>query len=208
MRVSLAKNSCDDPQDMPLVDVITNPNAVFSRQAVLTKPCPVPAKSGVYAWFFRDIPGIVPAAGCVTQDGLTLLYIGISPKNDRSRENLRRRITYHYRGNAEGSTLRLTLGVLLSGETGYPLRRVGSGNRMTFTPLGEQCLNEWMARNAYVLWIEDSEPWTVEATLLKSLSLPLNIQDNLHHPFSGTLTRLRADAKNAARHLPIAVGIG
>ena len=103
MRVSLAKNSCDDPQDMPLVDVITNPNAVFSRQAVLTKPCPVPAKSGVYAWFFRDIPGIVPAAGCVTQDGLTLLYIGISPKNAFSRQNLRRRITYHYRGNAEGS---------------------------------------------------------------------------------------------------------
>ena len=193
---------------MFLAELLTSPNAVFSRQAVLTKPCPVPSKPGVYAWFFKEIPGPVPTTGCVAKDGLTLLYIGISPKNAFSRQNLRRRITYHYRGNAEGSTLRLTLGVLLSGETGYPLRRVGSGNRMTFTPLGEQCLNKWMARNAYVLWIEDPEPWMVEATLLKSLSLPLNIQDNLHHPFSGTLTRLRADAKNAARHLPIAVGIG
>ena len=190
---------------MPLVDVITNPNAVFSRQAVLTKPCPVPAKPGVYAWFFRDIPGIVPAAGCVTQDGLTLLYIGISPKNAFSRQNLRRRITYHYRGNAEGSTLRLTLGVLLSGETGYPLRRVGSGSRMTFTHPGEQCLNDWMARNAYVCWVEHPEPWVVEAELVRTLSLPLNIEHNPHHPFVGTLMRLRAEAKLAARSLPIAV---
>ena len=75
---------------------------------------------------------------------------------------------------------------------------------MTFTPLGEQCLNDWMSRNAYVLWIEHPEPWTVEAALLKSLSLPLNIQDNSHHPFTLTLARLRAEARHAARELPIA----
>jgi len=189
---------------MSLVELITNPASLHSRQTVLTKPCPVPAKPGVYAWFFRDIPGALPTTDCVTKEGLALLYVGISPKNALSSQNLRRRITYHYRGNAEGSTLRLTLGVLLSGETGYPLRRVGSGYRMTFTPLGEQCLNDWMARNAYVLWIEHPQPWMVEAALLKSLSLPLNIQDNSHHPFSETLARLRAEARQAARKLPIA----
>lgn len=41
-----------------------------------------------------------------------------------------RQITYHYRGNAEGSTLRLTLGTLLASDSDFPLRRVGSGRRM------------------------------------------------------------------------------
>ncbi|WP_394816236.1 GIY-YIG nuclease family protein [Streptomyces mooreae] len=45
--------------------------------------------------------------------------------NRTSTQNLRKRVRYHYRGNAAGSTLRLTLGCLL----GLELRRVGSGKR-------------------------------------------------------------------------------
>ena len=52
---------------------------------------------------------------------------------------------------------------------------------MTFTHLGEQCLNDWMARNAYVCWVEHPEPWVVEAELVRSLSLPLNIEHNTPH---------------------------
>ncbi|WP_409243755.1 GIY-YIG nuclease family protein, partial [Enterobacter cloacae] len=55
-----------------------------------------------------------------------------------SRSNLKKRIKTHYSGNAAGSTLRRTLGVLLSCSSGFPLRRVGSGSRMTFTHPGEQ----------------------------------------------------------------------
>jgi len=67
-----------------------------------------------------------------------LLYKGISPKrppaNGRSptSQALRDRIKYHYSGNAAGSTLRKTLGVLISEELGIELRRVGSGKRITF----------------------------------------------------------------------------
>ena len=80
----------------------------------------------------------VPTANCRFQDGLTLLYTGIAPKappqNGRnpSSQSLWDRIRYHYRGNAEGSTLRLTLGCLLAEELGIHLRRVGSGKRLTF----------------------------------------------------------------------------
>ena len=49
---------------------------------------------------------------------------------------MRERIPYHYQGNAEGSTLRLTLGCLLSEELDIELRRVGSGKRMTFAEGG------------------------------------------------------------------------
>lgn len=71
----------------------------------------------------------VPTEGCITQNGYTLLYVGISPDKKgkpNSRANLRQRIKTHYSGNAEGSTLRRTLGVLLATEQ-FPLRRVGSG---------------------------------------------------------------------------------
>ncbi|MER6923283.1 GIY-YIG nuclease family protein [Streptomyces spiralis] len=55
-----------------------------------------------------------------------------------------RRGRYHYRGNAAGSTLRLTLGCLF----GLELRRVGSGTRLTFGRVGEARLSQWMAANA------------------------------------------------------------
>ncbi|MEZ7154426.1 GIY-YIG nuclease family protein [Streptomyces sp. MAD19A] len=79
--------------------------------------------------------------------------------NRTSTQNLRKRVRYHYRGNAAGSTLRLTLGCLL----GMELRRVGSGKRMTFGKAGEATLSQWMADNARVCWIERSEPWDLES---------------------------------------------
>jgi len=177
---------------------------LFSRSAIVSAPDIIPASRGVYAWFFRDIPRQIPVDGCFCRDGLTLLYIGISPKNARSRQNLRKRITYHYRGNAEGSTLRLTLGTLLASDSDFPLRRVGSGRRMTFTHLGEQWLDSWMTDNAFVCWVEHPEPWTLEQELLLYHSLPLNIQDNRHHPFCATLSGLRQSAKQQAREMAIA----
>jgi len=183
---------------------LTDPHRLFTRAQVITSPCPVPASRGVYAWYFRDIPGGVPVDGCVTIDGLTLLYVGISPKNDRSSQNLRKRITYHYRGNAEGSTLRLTLGALLSAKSDCPLRRVGSGKRFTFTHVGEQWLDTWMADNAQVCWVEHPEPWLLERAILGALSLPLNIQDNGHHPHASILSEVRRAARANALAMPIA----
>jgi hypothetical protein len=135
---------------------------------------------------------------------LTLLYVGIAPRNQGSSQNLRRRISYHYRGNAEGSTLRRTLGILLTERSEFPLRRVGGGQRMTFTHLGEQWLDKWMEENAFVCWFEYPSPWNIEASIFKVLPLPLNIRDNGHHPFSGELNRLRKEAISMARQQPIA----
>lgn len=177
---------------------------LWSRTEILAHPEIIPAVRGVYAWFFREPPTSIPLTGCYSRDGLTLLYVGISPKNARSRQNLRKRITYHYRGNAEGSTLRLTLGTLLADSSDFPLRRVGSGRRMTFTHLGEQWLDNWMADNAYVCWLEHPEPWLLEHELLIRHSLPLNIQDNRHHPFCNTLSEIRQQAKRRAREMAIA----
>jgi hypothetical protein len=108
------------------------------------------------------------------------------------------RIKNHYKGNAEGSTLRLTLGCLLSDKLGIELRRVGSGKRMTFAQ-GEEALSNWMSENAYVSWIVHEKPWLVEDQVIKRLSLPLNLRDNERHPFHRTLTSIRRDLKRKAR---------
>ena len=80
-------------------------------------------------------------------------------------------------GNAEGSTLRKTLGCLLSDELGIQLRRVGSGRRRTFAE-GEQGLSAWMADNAFVSWVVREHPWELEDNLIASLDLPLNLEGN------------------------------
>jgi hypothetical protein len=184
------------------------PERVFSRLDILARPSPVPARPGVYGWWFRQLPPRVVGDGCCRQHGLTLLYAGISPdrppRNGRpaSRQHLRQRITYHYTGNAEGSTLRKTLGCLLADELGLQLRRVGSGKRMTFLG-GEQTLNAWMDANAYVSWVIHDSPWQLENNLITMLGLPLNLQGNKHNPFHPVLSEERARSAAQARTLPV-----
>ncbi|HKW02291.1 MAG TPA: hypothetical protein VJN96_20885 [Vicinamibacterales bacterium] len=55
-------------------------NRLFSPAEVLVDSCSVPRASGVDAWFFREIPPRVPTVGCLQREGLTLLYVGISPQ--------------------------------------------------------------------------------------------------------------------------------
>ncbi|MGW5126854.1 GIY-YIG nuclease family protein [Streptomyces sp. NPDC004069] len=135
-------------------------------------------------------------------DAGRLLYVGIAPRhmaNRTSTQNLRKRARYHFRGNAYGSTLRLTIGCLL----GLELRRVGSGKRMTFGMAGETTLSQRMAENARVCWVEHGEPWVLESELISQLDLPLNLDQNRHNAFHSRLKGLRAEARQRARELPI-----
>lgn len=167
---------------------LVRPGRLWSRADVLGRPCLVPAHPGVYGWYFKPLPYPIDTTRCATYGDLALLYVGIAPKapprNGRpaSRRTLRSRIRYHYRGNAAGSTLRLMLGCLLAERLGIQLRRVGSGNRLTFAD-GEQGLSTWMADNAFVTWVETDSPWLVEGQLIDLLRVPLNLDQNWQHPF-------------------------
>src|SRR5919206_2838407 len=100
----------------PLLD----PERLHTASDVTDRPSAVPARPGVYAWYFDEPPPHVDITECPRCGSLALLYIGISPKappaNGRpaSRSTLRQRLRTHYAGNAEGSTLRRTLGCLLA----------------------------------------------------------------------------------------------
>jgi hypothetical protein len=175
-----------------VAEQLTDPPRLWSRQEVLTTEC-VPRTPGLYAWYFRDVPPSVPTEGCVVRYGATLLYAGIAPKappqngKPASGRTLWHRVRYHMRGNACGSTLRLTLGCLLQMPLGLELRRVGSGTRRTFAD-GEATVSDWMDAHAFVCWMEATEPWLLEAQLIASVSLPLNLDQNRNHAFHATLS--------------------
>jgi hypothetical protein len=187
---------------------LLHPESLIDCRQVRARPCPLPSEPGVYAWYFRDVPASVPTTGCHQIRDLTLLYVGISPgrlprKPQLSRrQSVRQRVRYHAHGNAEGSTLRLSLGCLLQQSLGIELRRVGSGERMTFGP-GETLLSQWMAENAFVTWSLVPTPWSVEKTLISALCLPLNIEHNADHQFSAQLSAVRRAAYARARSLPV-----
>jgi hypothetical protein len=161
-----------------------------------------PPSSGIYAWFFKLVPPGVPTDSCIVRGDATLLYVGISPKNEVANGTIRKRLRLHFEGNAESSTLRETLGCLLEAELGTVLKRDRSGNK-TFGA-NERILSDWMAKNTLVAWITTSTPWLLEDHLLKRLSLPLNIEGNARHPFSAWLKELRKKAALAAEGLDIA----
>ena len=60
-----------------------------------------------------------------------------------------------------------------------------------------------MEQNAKVYWVADEEPWVLEETLIRSISLPLNIQGNTH-PFKPTLSAMRSKAMAEAKLMEIA----
>ena len=183
---------------------------LWSRQEVLAKPSPAPAAPGVYGWYFDAALGSVEQADCHGEGTFRLLYVGVSPKeppaNGRapSKSTLRKRLRTHYTGNASGSTLRKTLGCLLGDSLGIALRRVGSGGRYTFGNAGEQVLDRWMDRHAFVTWVETDRPWLLERGVLASgLSLPLNIRDNPRGAHTEHLKAVRAKAMRRADLLPV-----
>lgn len=107
------------------------------------------------------------------------------------------------RGNAAGSTLRLTLGCLLGDDLGLRLRRVGSTHRLTFTNPGEQALDHWMAEHAFVSWHVVERAWEAEREILgSSLPLPLNLADNPSAAHTSFLGEARRRARLAALELP------
>ena len=198
-----------DGTELDMVEALLRPARLCTGAQARGRHCPIPSTAGVYAWYFNPPPTGVPTDGCHRYDGRVLLYAGISPKappkNGRaaSKQTIRDRIGYHYRGNAEGSTLRLTLGCLLADDLDIGLRRVGSGKRMTFGPDGERRLSDWMNRHTQVAWVATSRPWELEEHLIRSLVLPLNLDQNRHSPFHQRLSAVRTAQRALARSQPV-----
>jgi hypothetical protein len=168
------------------------PTRLFKRSEVLVRRgCPVPKERGLYGWYFKQVPDPrIDTTQCIEFDGCHLLYVGIAPQDEQSKtSSLQSRIKDHYRS---WTTLRVALGSLLADELGL-------------TPKSKNLrweqndhLSEWMAENAFVVWVENSEPWNIEPDLIQDLDLPLNIVHNSDHPFCKINKAARARQKEIA----------
>lgn len=187
---------------------LLKPDHLTPRADALTRPSPIPARPGVYGWYFDVPPTGVPLEGTQRTEFGCLLYVGIAPREPRrsdsrpSSQNLRRRIRNHFSGNSSGSTLRRSLGALLASELDIQLRRSGESERLTFGA-GEAALSDWMSEHARVCWLVNAEPWRIETELISELVLPLNLDQNKHSAFHATLSAARAEQKRIALELPV-----
>jgi hypothetical protein len=160
-----------------------------------------PASPGVYGWWMRKDALNVPDAPYQEQDGHQLLYVGISPRKPSaagrvSKSTLRERLVTHATKDASRSTLRRTLGVLLTEEVGLTLG-VHSG-REHYGPKGEALISRWLIENARVAWAVDPRPWVAEDELLEDATLALNL-DGRSDAFARSISDRRRAALAAAR---------
>ena len=183
-----------------IVSSILNRNKIASREEAIRPNSPIPRGNGVYAWYFRNLSNVVPVDGCAQLDDYFLLYVGISPRNRDSTGDLRKRIHTHFgknlSDNASRSTLRLSLGCLLSEKLDITLQHVDC--RIHFND-GEKVLSEWMSQNAKVTWHTFRRPWEIEKEVIEQLSPPFNLNHNTQHQFYDDLHNLRTRKKNEAK---------
>lgn len=60
-----------------------------------------------------------------------------------------------------------------------------------------------MGDNAFVCWLEHSEPWAVEEDVISRFDVPLNLDQNKHNKFHPELSAARKRAKQRALELPV-----
>ena len=156
--------------------------------------------SGVYGWYFRKIPPHIPTKECEYTRWWgrkwKLLYIGLG-------RNLRSRIlNMHFNGDADSSSLRLSLGCLLCRKLRIYLWKYPDfpKRKYTFGHKGEQKLSEWMADYARVAWRECPNYVELEEQAIDEYTLPLNKENN-KRPFEP----LRI-LKKSLRHIAPVVG--
>lgn len=177
---------------------IKTPERLYSRDEALIfrKKFPFVENNGVYAWYFLNKPHRkISLENCHSVEyenqTLYLLYIGIAPHSDASKQTLRKRIQTHFKRNIYRSTLRRTLASLLKNELTLSSYRSKKRNRPRLCDDGENKLSKWICENAYVTWSYVEQPWLYEQEIIESLCLPLNLQYNQDHPFFEKLSKKR-----------------
>lgn len=178
-----------------------------TREKVFAEPSPVPEEPGVQGWWFRTIPGAIDTSGCEQRDGLTLLYVGISPRGRRPTGSRRAsricasasatttaqatrtpRDRRCARRSASYSVTSWVSGCAASARVPAAASPVGRRS----SPIG------WPRTPSYRGWSTKSRGSSREQ-LVATLDLPLNLQpENKDNAFFPELKRLRRQAEVTA----------
>jgi GIY-YIG catalytic domain-containing protein len=135
---------------------------------------------GIYAWWLVNADALpeVPTAPHPTEP-VGLLYVGIGPGGVNSKRTLRARFRDHTRDTGR-STLRRVLASLLYEQEGW---RPYWTDRPLLTERDNDALSAWLTTNLRVQWVQITEPWGVEAEVIRLMRPPLNRTHNQTHPF-------------------------
>jgi hypothetical protein len=141
----------------------------FDRKALLLE------RSG-YLEFDKTLP--------IEVDDHDLLYVGASI------DPLRRRVLAHLTGNSKASSLRMTLGAILTEE--LLLDPIAGANRGYYDfGFGEARLSQWIVSTTRIGFYPSDDPYDLERDILRCVPLPLNIDQRKRHRFSRYLLMLR-----------------
>mgnify|MGYP003885950985 CR=1 FL=1 len=119
-----------------------------------------------------------------------MIYTGIAGKSLRKRD-----YKQHFKGNAGGSTLRKSLGVLF-GYKQIPRDKAPYSRKTKFGNTNEQELSDWMCDNLIMFFLPTSSFSSIEIKLINHFNPPLNLKGNdnsINSDFRQLLSRLRAN---------------
>lgn len=163
----------------------------------------LPDPPGMYFWYFQNIDELFFKEqkeklylDCIIKsNGYFLLYIGIAVG-----QSIKQRITDKHLNSAHVSTLRHSIGSLLANKARLKPSLIVETGKFAIDKDWEieKRITEYLKENAKISWIIDENPKRLETFLLgnyKKLSFPLNIKENLDHPFCEILRDLRKKYK-------------
>jgi hypothetical protein len=158
----------------------------------------VPAAPGFYCWWsHRGAIRGVPDVPHPKKEGLSLLYVGISPARASSRQTVRSRVLgNHLGGNVGSSTFRFVLAALLVDQLG--LRPYLRGTKVALCADDNAHLSRWQREWLLLTWYARPRPWEIEAAVIAGLRPPLNSASNAAHPFYATVRAARAEFRRRA----------
>jgi hypothetical protein len=130
---------------------------------------------------------------------LGLFCVGISPRNQTSRQTVRRRVLrQHIGGNVGSSTFRYVLAALLL-ETLQLNPTLSGSDKPQLNKDENRRLRDWQQEHMRLTWVARSRPWEVEADVILQMRPPLNSATNVAHPFYPRARAARAAFRAAAR---------
>lgn len=171
--------------------------AVPVAQVLATREL-VPAAPGFYGWWSqRGAIAGVPHAPHPHDERLSLLYVGISPARETSRQTLRSRVLgNHLNGNIGSSTFRFVLAALLLDE--LKLRPFLRGTKVALNASDNARVSAWQRERLQLTWCARPRPWEIEHAVIAQLAPPLNSSGNAAHAFYPSVRAARAELRRRA----------
>jgi GIY-YIG catalytic domain len=165
---------------------------------VLESPEFLPAAPGFYGWWsLREVLAAVPHTHHLINENVSLLYVGISPVRETSRQTIRSRVVGNHLNGVGSSTFRFVLAALLLDALDlHPyLRRT----KVALSADDNRRLSAWQREHLLLTSCARERPWEIETEVIAQLAPPLNSAGNAAHAFNPVVRAARAEFRRRAR---------